>query len=89
MREDAQAARLLDVLPWPCGRPAPSGCGAAPPTPTGWFGSICPYCAVGCGQQVYVTDGKITQIEGDPDSPDLPGQAVPQGRTSTSTPRWT
>ena len=31
--------------------------------------SVCPYCAVGCGQKVYVTDGKITQIEGDPDSP--------------------
>ena len=31
--------------------------------------SICPYCAVGCGQQVFVSDGKVTQIEGDPDSP--------------------
>src|SRR5215203_4948758 len=31
--------------------------------------SICPYCAVGCGQNVYVKDGEITQIEGDPDSP--------------------
>ncbi len=32
--------------------------------------SICPYCAVGCGQNVYVQDGRVTQIEGDPDSPD-------------------
>src|SRR4051794_26770753 len=31
--------------------------------------SVCPYCAVGCGQKVYVQDGKVTQIEGDPDSP--------------------
>lgn len=28
--------------------------------------SICPFCAVGCGQHVYVTDGKVVQIEGDP-----------------------
>ncbi len=26
--------------------------------------SICPYCAVGCGQNVYVSGGKVTQIEG-------------------------
>jgi formate dehydrogenase major subunit len=31
--------------------------------------SVCPYCAVGCGQEIYVQDGKVTQIEGDPDSP--------------------
>src|SRR4051812_196840 len=31
--------------------------------------SICPYCAVGCGQRVFVKDGHVTQIEGDPDSP--------------------
>src|ERR687885_121569 len=31
--------------------------------------SVCPYCAVGCGQQVYVEGGRVTQIEGDPDSP--------------------
>ena len=31
--------------------------------------SICPYCAVGCGQLVYVKDEKIMDIEGDPDSP--------------------
>ena len=42
--------------------------------------SICPYCAVGCGQRVYVADGRVTQIEGDPDSPDLARAAVPEGR---------
>ena len=31
--------------------------------------SVCPYCAVGCGQNVYVAGGKVVQIEGDPDSP--------------------
>ncbi len=29
-------------------------------------GSVCPYCAVGCGQLVYVKDEKIIDIEGDP-----------------------
>src|ERR1041384_938333 len=31
--------------------------------------SVCPFCAVGCGQNVYVKDGRITDIEGDPESP--------------------
>jgi formate dehydrogenase major subunit len=25
--------------------------------------SVCPYCAVGCGQSVYVKDEKVVQIE--------------------------
>ena len=29
--------------------------------------SVCAYCAVGCGQNVYVQDGGGTQIDGDPD----------------------
>ncbi len=41
--------------------------------------SVCPYCAVGCGQQVFVADGKITQIEGDPDSPVSRGRLCPKG----------
>jgi formate dehydrogenase major subunit len=41
--------------------------------------SICPYCAVGCGQDVYVKDGKITDIEGDPDSPISRGRLCPKG----------
>ncbi len=41
--------------------------------------SICPYCAVGCAQLVYVRDGRITQIEGDPDSPISRGRLCPKG----------
>jgi formate dehydrogenase major subunit len=41
--------------------------------------SICPYCAVGCGQDVYVRDGKIIDIEGDPDSPISEGCLCPKG----------
>jgi formate dehydrogenase major subunit len=44
--------------------------------------SICPYCAVGCGQNVYVKDGKVTQIEGDPDSPVSRGRLCPKGSAS-------
>ena len=41
--------------------------------------SICPYCAVGCGQLVHVKDGKILGIEGDPDSPISTGKLCPKG----------
>ena len=41
--------------------------------------SICPYCAVGCGQHVYVRDGRIIDIEGDPDSPISRGCLCPKG----------
>jgi formate dehydrogenase major subunit len=41
--------------------------------------SICPYCGVGCGQQIYVKDGRITDIEGDPDSPISEGSLCPKG----------
>jgi formate dehydrogenase major subunit len=44
--------------------------------------SICPYCAVGCGQMVYVRDGEVTQIEGDPDSPISRGRLCPKGAAS-------
>jgi formate dehydrogenase major subunit len=44
--------------------------------------SICPYCAVGCGQRVYVSGGKVTQIEGDPDSPISRGRLCPKGSAS-------
>ena len=46
--------------------------------------SICPYCAVGCGQLVYVKDGQVTQIEGDPDSPISRGRLCPKGAASKS-----
>lgn len=44
--------------------------------------SICPYCAVGCGQDVYVKDGRVTQIEGDDDSPISRGRLCPKGAAS-------
>jgi formate dehydrogenase major subunit len=44
--------------------------------------SICPYCAVGCGQLVYVREGKVDQIEGDPDSPISRGRLCPKGAAS-------
>ncbi|HXA58016.1 MAG TPA: formate dehydrogenase-N subunit alpha, partial [Streptosporangiaceae bacterium] len=44
--------------------------------------SVCPYCAVGCAQQVYVRDGKVIQIEGDPDSPVSRGRLCPKGSAS-------
>jgi formate dehydrogenase major subunit len=44
--------------------------------------SICPYCAVGCGQNVYVSDEKVIQIEGDPDSPVSRGRLCPKGSAS-------
>ena len=44
--------------------------------------SICPYCAVGCGQNVYTENGRVTQIEGDPDSPVSRGRLCPKGSAS-------
>ncbi len=43
------------------------------------YASICPYCAVGCGQIVSVRDGKIVNIEGNPDSPISRGTLCPKG----------
>jgi formate dehydrogenase major subunit len=44
--------------------------------------SVCPYCAVGCAQDVYVRDGRVVQIEGDPDSPISRGRLCPKGSAS-------
>ena len=44
--------------------------------------SICPYCAVGCAQLVYVSGGEVTQIEGDPASPISRGRLCPKGAAS-------
>jgi len=44
--------------------------------------SVCPYCAVGCGQRVFVRDEKVVQIEGDPDSPVSRGRLCPKGSAS-------
>lgn len=44
--------------------------------------SICPFCAVGCGQKVYAKDDRVTHIEGDPDSPISRGRLCPKGAAS-------
>ncbi|GAA3354457.1 hypothetical protein GCM10017744_012490 [Streptomyces antimycoticus] len=44
--------------------------------------SVCPYCAVGCAQNVYVKDERVVQIEGDPDSPVSRGRLCPKGSAS-------
>jgi formate dehydrogenase major subunit len=41
--------------------------------------SVCPYCAVGCGQLVYTKRGKLIDIEGDPRSPISQGTLCPKG----------
>ena len=49
--------------------------------------SICPFCAVGCGQLVYVEDGAVTQVEGDPASPsraDASARRARRPRASTT-----
>jgi formate dehydrogenase major subunit len=46
--------------------------------------SICPYCAVGCGQNVYVAGERVVHIEGDPDSPISRGRLCPRGSSSPS-----
>ncbi|MBV8694390.1 MAG: hypothetical protein JO183_02770, partial [Ktedonobacteraceae bacterium] len=57
------------------------------------FRSVCPYCAVGCGQRVYVKDGRVIDIEGDPDSPVSDGCLCPKGSASfelvVNPNRWT
>jgi formate dehydrogenase major subunit len=44
--------------------------------------SICPYCAVGCGQVVYTRDGELVDIEGNPRSPINQGTLCPKGAAS-------
>ena len=44
--------------------------------------SVCPYCAVGCGQNIYVSGDRVVQIEGDPDSPVSRGRLCPKGSAS-------
>jgi formate dehydrogenase major subunit len=41
--------------------------------------SVCPYCAVGCSQNVYTKNGQIIDIEGDPESPINEGTLCPKG----------
>ena len=44
--------------------------------------SVCPFCAVGCGQLVYAEGDEVTQIEGDPASPISRGRLCPKGSAS-------
>ena len=44
--------------------------------------SVCPYCAVGCGQVVYTRDGALVDIEGNPRSPINQGTLCPKGSAS-------
>ncbi len=46
--------------------------------------SVCPFCAVGCAQRVFVKDEQIIQIEGHPDSPISRGRRCPKGRPPVS-----
>ncbi|MBI1878533.1 MAG: hypothetical protein HYR94_09950 [Chloroflexi bacterium] len=55
--------------------------------------SVCPYCAVGCGQIVTVADGKIIDIQGNSDSPINEGTLCPKGaatfQLAVNPHRWT
>jgi formate dehydrogenase major subunit len=68
------------------GKAAESGRSAAMAPRTGTaervVGSVCPYCAVGCAQRVFVADERVIQIEGDPDSPISRGRLCPKGSAS-------
>jgi formate dehydrogenase major subunit len=44
--------------------------------------SVCPYCAVGCGQLIFHKEGKLVSIEGDPESPVSRGRLCPKGSDS-------
>lgn len=55
--------------------------------------SVCPYCAVGCGQIVTVADDKIVDIQGNYDSPISVGTLCPKGaatfQLAENPHRWT
>jgi formate dehydrogenase major subunit len=88
---------LARLRAWPVYRqltgPDRLGRGAAVASPTA-FGtarvadadrvvtSVCPYCGVGCAQNVYVKNDRVVQIEGDPDSPISRGRLCPKGAAS-------
>jgi formate dehydrogenase major subunit len=70
----------------PLGRGTAAASGRTPPARTGTADkvvkSVCPYCAVGCAQNVYVRDEQVVQIEGNPDSPISRGRLCPKGSAS-------
>ena len=78
----------LDTLGRGAAARSPQTDAAAPRTETAQrvVQSVCPYCAVGCGQRVYVGQAGgaevVTQIEGDPDSPVSRGRLCPKGAAS-------
>ena len=88
----------LTLLDWPVLRQLrgadPTGRGSAvtsartrstvPRTSTadGMAESICPYCAVGCSPRIFHQDGKVIQIEGNPESPVSRGRLCPKGAAS-------
>src|SRR5438552_11640510 len=78
--------QLTEGDPLGLGRAArsPASAAATPRTETAdaVVRSVCPYCAVGCGQRVFVKEGRVTQIEGDPDSPISRGRLCPKGAAS-------
>ena len=41
--------------------------------------SVCPFCAVGCGQLIFHRDGRVVSVEGDPESPISEGHLCPKG----------
>ncbi len=43
---------------------------------------LCPYCAVGCGQLIYTKEGRLIDIEGNPESPINEGTLCPKGANS-------
>ena len=57
-----------------------------PPAQTGVkrVKTICPFCAVGCGQKVYVSDELVVGIEGDPDSPISRGRCARRAPPASS-----
>ena len=44
--------------------------------------SVCPYCAVGCGQLIFHEGNRLISIEGDPASPLSRGRLCPKGSAS-------
>src|SRR5690606_19774775 len=41
--------------------------------------SVCPYCAVGCGLNIYTKAGEVIDIEGNPERPTNEGTLCPKG----------
>src|SRR5580698_3452636 len=44
--------------------------------------SVCPYCAVGCGQLIFHDGDRLVSVEGDPESPVSRGRLCPKGSAS-------